>query len=88
MTVVEATAMLSIVNAAISELVQGKRKRSLKIGTHEFMRAREYSEISYAELVAERDRLQNFIDANSTAPVTPTFRKNTSFPMLVTKHPV
>lgn len=88
MTIAEATAMLSIVNAAISEYVRGKRRKSLKIGTHEFMRAYDYVALTWKELIAERNRLQAFIDANSTAPATPVFRKNTNFPMIVTKYPV
>jgi hypothetical protein len=88
MNLQEAEQMLSIVNAAISEYVTGKRRTSLKIGTHEFMRNYTYAEITWSELIAERGRLMELIRALSPMECTPVFRKNTHFPLIVTKNPV
>lgn len=84
----EAQQMLSIVNAAITEYVQGKRRKSLKLGSHEFMRAYDYVALSWQELITERTRLQAIIDSYSTAVVKPRFRQNTHFPLIVGKDPV
>jgi len=88
-TLAEAQQMLSIVNAAISEYVTGKRRKSLKIGTHEFMRAYTYEGLTWQELINERTRLQQLIDAlQPEIIVKPIFAQNTNFPFIVTKSPV
>ena len=87
LTVEEARQRLSIVNAAIDDCIRGTRRKSLKIGTHEFMRAYEFETLTYAELVTERDNLLAYINANATTPITPKFRQYTNFPLIVTNVP-
>lgn len=88
LTVAEAKERLSIVNAAIDEFIRGTRRKTLKIGTHEFMRAYEFESLTYEQLIAERDKLLAYINAIECPLGTPTFRTNTNFPLIVTKHPV
>lgn len=88
LTVAEARARLSIINTAIDELIQGTRRKSLKIGTHEFMNAYEMEFLTYEQLSTERDHLLAYINANETTPTAPVFRAYSNFPLVVTKHPV
>lgn len=87
-TKTEAIEKLVIVDAALSEYIQGKRRISLRIGTNEFYRARNYAEITYKELLEEKFRLQAIIDSYATTVPTPQFRSNTTFPLIVTKLPI
>jgi len=88
MTLSEAQADLAIINAAISEYLSGTRRRTLKVGGIEFNRAIAYTDIKYSDLTAERTRLEGIISALSPVTVTPKFRQNTTFPLLVTGNPI
>lgn len=87
-TLAEAEIMLSTINAAISEYASGKRRKLLKLGTHEFMRSYEFAQPTWNELLTERTRLETLITSLTTSAVTPVFRQNTSFPLIVTSKPV
>lgn len=88
-TLAEAQQMLSIINAYMTEYVSGTRRKSLTLGSHEFMRAYNYVEIKWEQLVTERNRLQELITSlKPTGSVTPLFKVNTTFPLIVTRNPV
>ena len=83
MTKEEAEAELAIVNAAISALIQGKRITQLQVREADFQRMYEYQGITLEGLKAYRDELLGIID--SLTDVFPTFRKNTTIPLIVKK---
>lgn len=83
MTKEEAEAELAIVNAAISALIQGKRITQLQVREADFQRMYEYQGITLEGLKAYRDELLEIID--SLIDVFPTFRKNTTIPLIVKK---
>jgi len=86
-TVTEARARLALVQAAIDDILQGTRRKSLKIGTNEFMRAHEFETISYRELKEEESALLDYINTLDNVTVTPTFRQNTHIPLIITRTP-
>lgn len=91
LTLAEAEEQLSAVNAAISEYVAGKRRKSLKIGTNEFMRAHDFLYLTYEQLLAERRRLQQIISdltVVSSSTNSNRFKQNNHVPLIVTKAPV
>jgi len=83
MTKAEAEAELLIVNAAISDLIQGKRITQLQVRSANFQRLYGYQEITLEGLKAYRDELLGII--NSLTDELPTFRKNTTIPLIVKK---
>ena len=89
MTLAQAEADLVIINAAISELAQGKRRRKLDIGTGDYFRTYEFAEITYTNLAAERTRLEGIIASLTPIEQTvPKFRPNTTFSLRVTAKPI
>jgi hypothetical protein len=84
----QAQADLAVINAAISEFLLGKRRRTLRVGGREFNREVNFSDIKYSDLTAERTRLEGIISALTDTVVTPRFRQNTTFPLNVTSKPV
>ena len=84
-TLQEAEEMLSIVKAAMSEYVLGKRRKSLKLGTNEFLRSYDYMMLTWDELLAEKNRLEQIITDLTVTTATPTFRSNTNFPLIVSR---
>jgi hypothetical protein len=88
MTLEEAQADLVTINAAISEYLTGKRRRTLKVGGKEFNRELGFADIKYSDLTAERTRLEGIISSLSSTTITPRFRQNTTFPLNVTSKPV
>lgn len=76
---------LDIVNAAIQNLISGKRLTQLRIGSGDFARLYQYSEISYDVLKGLKDELTQEL-ASITADVNGmTFRKQTHIPLTVKK---
>ena len=88
-TSAQAQADLDIVNAAISDLVQGKRRKMVRFGNGNGYRLYEAEQITYDSLVLERQRLEGIV-ASLTPCVqqVPRFRPNTTFSLNVTKKPV
>ena len=80
---VEATAQLVTVNAAIQQLIEGKRLKELRVGSGNFQRLYMYSEISLEALKTLQQELLITID--SYAPATAVFRTNAHIPMVVGK---
>lgn len=79
----EARKQLTTLNAAISDLIAGKRLTSLRIGSGNFQREYKYQEITLETLEAMRqDVLQIIYSYEGTKPV---FRTNASIPLLVGK---
>lgn len=85
MTLEEAQAQLVIVETAISELIQGKKKNELRIGDNVFYKHFKYSEVSLENLLSYRNELYALIEALTITPIVPTFRKNTSFELCYSK---
>lgn len=79
----EARAQLVTVNAAIQDIISGKRISELRIGSGDFMRLLRYQEVTFDELKTIQRELLTIID--SYAITTPTFRTNAHIAMVVTK---
>lgn len=82
-TLEEAEAQLATVQAALQDFVAGKRLTRLEVGSGNFRRIYQYSEISYENLIAMRNELQEIVDM--LTPVEPSFRTNCSIPLIVKK---
>jgi hypothetical protein len=82
-TIDQANADLLTVNAAISDIYAGTRRKQVKIGTHDYFRIIENADpIELLKLLlAEKQRLQTYI--NSLDSTTPVFRGNTNIPIIV-----
>jgi hypothetical protein len=82
-TLAQANADLLTVNAAISEIYSGVRRKRVQIGTHEYTRFIESADPIelLKQLISERQRLQTYI--NSLDYTTPVFRGNTNIPIIV-----
>jgi len=83
MTLQEAEAALSTVNAAIDALISGKRLNQLRVGSGTFARLYAFSEITLENLKAHRDELLSTIAILEGNP--PTFKTNMNIPMIVGK---
>lgn len=83
MTLAEAQAQLTTVNAAIDQLLSGNRLTQLRVGSGTFQRLYTYQEISLESLTALRNELNSVIDALS--PAIPIFRNNATIPLKVSK---
>jgi hypothetical protein len=82
-TLAQANADLLTVNAAISEIYAGTRRKQVRLGTHDYNRTIENADpIELLKLLlAEKQRLQTYINSlDSTAPV---FRGNANIPIIV-----
>lgn len=82
-TLEEAQAQLLTVQAAIEQLVMGKRITQLKVGSGTFQRLYVYQEINLETLTTLRDELLRKI--NSLEGKLPTFATNMHIPMVVGK---
>lgn len=82
-TLVELQADLATVNAAIQQIIQGKRVTQLLVGSGTFRRQYTYQEISLDMLKGLRDEL--LAQINILAPTTPVFKTNMTIPMVVGK---
>lgn len=83
MTLQEAELQLVTVQAAISNLIAGKRINQLRVGSGTFSRLYVFSEIMLSELKEHRDELLQYI--NSMTETLPVFKKNMTIPLLVRK---
>lgn len=79
----EAEKQLLTVNAAIQEILAGKRITQLHIGSGNLTRTYMYQEINIEMLYSLRQELMEVIASYSTAP--PKFGTNLNFPLKVTK---
>jgi hypothetical protein len=79
----EAKTQLITVNAAIQNLIEGKRISELKVGSGGFQRLLRYQEITIDSLREIQKELLVLID--SYEPTKPKFRTNAHIPMIVTK---
>ena len=67
-TITEVQADLDIVNAAIQDLIAGKRLTQLRIGSGEFTRLYQYQDINYEVLKAEQADLIQELAALQAQP--------------------
>jgi hypothetical protein len=82
-TIDQAKADLLTVNAAISEIYAGTRRKKVQIGTHDYVRFIESADpIQLLKLLlAEKQRLQTYI--NSLDNTIPIYRGNSNIPIIV-----
>jgi len=74
------------VNAAIQQLVDGKRVSELQVGSGQFARRYKYQDISVDSLVILRNELLATInEINQAAGKLPVFARNMQIPMVVSK---
>jgi hypothetical protein len=84
MTLAEAQAQLTTVQAALSSIIAGNRLNRLEVGSGAFKRVYQYQEITVDELKKLQQELLAIID--SLSPTTlPTFRANATIPLIVQK---
>jgi hypothetical protein len=79
----EARSQLITVNAAIQNIISGKRIAELRIGSGDFQRTLRYQEVTFDELKILQQELLITVDAY--APAVAVFRTNTHIPMIVGK---
>lgn len=84
MTKAEAEAQLITVNAAIQQIIEGKRITQLKVGSGSFTRLYTHQEISLEALKELRDELLTIIAVDVTAEET-RFNTGLYVPMVVCK---
>lgn len=83
-TLKQVQAELTTVNAALQNIIAGKRVTSLDIGSGEFRRSYSYQEITYDMLKAEQAELTQELAALETTPQM-NFRTMTNIPLTVGK---
>jgi hypothetical protein len=76
---------LVTVNTAINEILSGKRRNRLEVGSGDFRRVFEYQQITLEELTRYRNELLQIIAALQEE--TPTFRTYATIPLVVSKGP-
>jgi hypothetical protein len=84
MTLSEAQLQLTTINAAIQDIISGKRITQLRIGSGDFQRLYHYSEITIESLTTLRSEIRNIINT-LTPDVKPVFRTNATIPLVVHK---
>lgn len=83
-TVIEVRKELNTVNAAIQELISGKKLKELRVGSGDFARLYQFQEVSLENLRMVRDELvQELAVLEGTDELI--FRKNCNIPLVVTK---
>jgi len=80
---IEAQAQLVTVNAALQDIISGKRIAELRIGSGDFQRTLRYQEVTFDELKTLQQELMITIDSYASAK--PVFRTNAHIPMRVGK---
>jgi hypothetical protein len=86
MTLAEAEAQLLTVNAAIEQLIQGKRLTKLVVDSGQGKREYTYQEISMQMLQTLKVELQAVVNALTPGtPAAPVFATNMSFEHIVRK---
>jgi hypothetical protein len=83
-TLTEVQSELDTVNAALQELISGRRLTQLRIGSGEFARLYQYQELTYENLKAEQQRLLDEL-ATLSATGELTLRSNSYIPLTVNK---
>ena len=83
-TLAEAQIQLSTVNAAIQDIISGKRVTELRVGSGEFQRMYRYEEVTLEALIDLRSELRNTINT-LTPDVRPIFRTNATIPLVIHK---
>jgi len=81
----EAQRQLMTVNAAIQQLVDGKRVSELQVGSGQFARRYKYQDINIDSLVILRNELLAAINEINQAGKLPVFARNMQIPMVVSK---
>ncbi len=81
--ITEITIQLATVNAAIQQLMEGKRIHELRVGSGTFQRLYVYSEVTLDSLMALRRELLEMLQDLEEA--LPRFRINSTIPLLVSK---
>lgn len=79
----EAKTQLITVNAALQNIISGKRISELRIGSGDFQRTLRYQEVTFDELKILQQEL--LITVDSYAPAIAVFRTNAHIPMVVGK---
>lgn len=83
-TITEVQADLTTVNAALQDLIAGKRITLLRLGSGDFARQYQYQEVTYEVLKAEQADLTQELAALQTEPQM-KFRTSSHFQLNVTK---
>lgn len=83
MTLEEAKNQLATVQAAIQQLLEGKRLTQLKVGSGNFSRLYEYQELTLENLKNARDELLDVIDTFEGNE--PRFKLHSTIPLVVGK---
>jgi hypothetical protein len=84
-TIVEVQAELATVNAALQELISGRRLTQLRIGSGEFARLYQYQELTYENLKLEQQNLLDELSVLQTETSSVTLRGNSFIPLTVNK---
>lgn len=84
-TVTEVQAELDTVNAALQELIAGKRLTQLRIGSGEFARLYQYQEITFDTIKTEQQDLLMELATLENAQNPISFRNNSFVPLTVNK---
>lgn len=85
-TIAEVQAELTTVNAALQNLISGKRLTKLEIGNGEFKRSYQYQEITFDMLKGEQqDLLSELATLEALSSNSIKFRNNSNIPLSVTK---
>lgn len=84
-TVTEVQAELDTVNAALQELIAGKRLTQLRIGSGEFARLYQYQEITFDTIKTEQQDLLMELATLENAQNSISFRNNSFVPLTVNK---
>ena len=85
-TIAEVQAELTTVNAALQELITGKRLTQLRIGSGEFARLYQYQEITFDTLKTEQQDLTMELATLEAAGQALKFRATSYVPLTVNKH--
>jgi hypothetical protein len=84
-TITEVQAELDTVNAALQELIAGRRLTQLRIGSGEFARLYQYQELTFDTLKAEQQDLTMELATLESAGSSISFRSNSFVPLTVNK---
>lgn len=82
-TIAEIQAELTTINAALQEIIAGNRLTQLRVGSGEFARLYVFAELTYENLVKERDKLNE--ELSHLQDEEPSFRKYSHIKLVVTK---
>lgn len=74
---------LLLVNAAIDQMIQGKRITRLEVGSQEFRRVYDYENVSLTDLKEMQKELLEII--NTAEDAMPTYRSGGTIPLIVSR---